>query len=125
MKKELDSKGIINELSGNSGFFPKIPYTPKNVTDGVEHSVTKSVSTEQRNYIPTEDNNLLNTLKTGSVEKKREYYRDAFDLYTDQRELLAEIQRKYEDKYKAKIKKSTILREALDHYLPQLLELLQ
>jgi len=65
----------------------------------------------------TEEPTILTELKEGSKEAVRKTQRYSFEIYTDQKNSIEELQYKYKKKTDKRVSASSIIREALDIYL--------
>lgn len=129
MTKKLDEKSISNELAGASKFFEAAgdrtrhrrpprkanerTVQPNGITDRSNRSTQLAGTLDE----PTISTELTEGVADSSGRATERY---AFEVYTDQRRRITNVQARYQIKTGRKLSASRIIREALDIYLKQL-----
>lgn len=76
-------------------------------------------TTERSDRTVTENTSLLQEMEQGVQDDKRPTERYSFEIYTDQKEKIEDLQYQYKKKTGNKLSASRILREALEAYLAE------
>jgi hypothetical protein len=85
----------------------------------------KANGTTERSSTPNESTSVLDELKVGVVDDKRPTERYSFEIFTDQKAKVEELQYQYKKKTGKRLSSSRIIREALEEYLTKALEALR
>lgn len=147
MAKKLEESTITNELKGASGFFQ--PQTANHDSavkvDRIESASTLSGTDRSKrtgvangrqtrpagqterpdrtvgSSAPSRSPSVVNELTDGVAEEnRRPTERYAFEVFSDQKQAIVEIQGRYQVKTGKKLAASRIIRDALDAYLDKL-----
>ena len=132
MKKQLPTNLISNELAHSSVFFQN--EQPRPALAGATHPAETQPEESHRTVTPNERtdepngytarSSVLTELEEGVREAKRPTERYSFEIYTDMKEQIEDIQYRYKKKTGKKLSTSRIIREALAVYFQQLEEAL-
>src|SRR5216683_3269017 len=97
--------------------------TPDGRTDRPTRRVEPKKQTERANSTSTQENRtVLDDLEQGIEERKRATERYSFEIYTDQKGSIEELQYLYKKRTGKKLSASRIIREALEEYLTKALQ---
>ncbi len=80
---------------------------------------------DERKKRPAAQSSLLTELTEGVDEQRRRTERYSFEIFSDQKERIEELQYQFKRKTGKKLSSSRILREALEEYLEKALKTLQ
>lgn len=111
---------------------PESPYSVKPV-EKIKEKITQPFGTtelsnrsdERSNRTVIQESSLIKELKEGVEEEKRPTERYSFEIFTDQKTKLEDLQYQYKRKTGKKLSASRILREALEEYLRKAVEALK
>jgi hypothetical protein len=130
MKKQLPTQVISHELAQSSVFFQKEHARPART--GANHPAETQPAARDRTGTPNERteqpngeaerSSVLTELEEGVRESKRPTERYSFEIYTDMKEKIEDIQYQYKKKTGKKVSASRIIREALAVYFQQIEE---
>jgi hypothetical protein len=98
-----------------------IPAIQKPAQEHINRTATPNERTVQPNG-ETERSSVLSELEEGVRESKRPTERYSFEIYTDMKEKIEDIQYQYKKKTGKKLSASRIIREALEVYFKPLEE---
>ena len=79
----------------------------------------RTVTPNERTETTSNGSNVMTEMAEGVREEKRPTERFSFEIYTDQKPRIEELQYVYRKKTGKKLSSSRILREALEQYLDQ------
>jgi len=97
--------------------------TPNGRTDRPTRTVKPQKQSERTNATSTQENRtVLDDLEQGIEERKRGTERYSFEIYTDQKGSIEELQYLYKKRTSKKLSASRIIREALEEYLAKALQ---
>ena len=87
-------------------------------------TIDRTVRTNDKKESITKPTSVLMELSQGVEEDRRPTERYSFEIFSDQKERIEELQYQYKRKTGKKLSSSRILREALEEYLDKTLETL-
>jgi hypothetical protein len=129
MTKKLNESPILNELKGESAYFrpplkketsPKPSKRDKPSIDKPNGSTERVNGSQER-----KDRTMMEDLEEGMIADKRPTERYSFEIYTDQKERLFELQYRYKKRTGQKLSSSRVIRESLDSFLDRALKILE
>jgi hypothetical protein len=128
MTKKLNESPILNELKGESAYFrpplpkktrPKTAKIVKPSTDVSNGSTERVNDSEDR-----KDRTMMDDLEEGMIVDRRPTERYSFEIFTDQKERIFELQYRYKKRTGQKLSSSRVIRESLDSFLDRALKIL-
>ncbi len=81
-------------------------------------------SNEPNDRTDTAEASLLDEIAEGTPDHRRPTERYSFEIYTDQKPRIEELQYRFKQRTGQKLSSSRIIREAIEAYLPEVLRLL-
>jgi hypothetical protein len=130
MTKTLNTTSLMNELQEGSAFFkspvpsrtrrePPVEPTQREDTHPPEPTHTRTDAPNERTERTSERSHrtLLHELQSNEVEETRPTERYSFEIYSDQKQSIEDVQYRYKKKSGRKLSASRIIREALEDYL--------
>ena len=90
-----------------------------------ERTERTNATTERLNRTVDTQSSVLQEIKEGVKDEKRPTERYSFEIYTDQKQRIEDLQYQYRKKTGKRLSASRILREALEIYLKQALSALK
>jgi len=100
-------------------------YTKDRTVKPNERTERANATTERLNRTVDIQTSVLQEIKEGVKDEKRPTERYSFEIYTDQKQKIEDLQYQYKKKTGKRLSASRILREALEVYLKQALSALK